>query len=92
MEKSKPFSDYLFMKMGPANTANGVNCAASGVASGVNELSLKTTERCEALPELKGYRKWIRDNLMLLVTLSGVLLGICLGKTITPSPLLLAIV
>lgn len=83
MEKSKQFSDYLFMKMGPPNTANGENGTGSGVGgvnSGVNELPLKTTERCEALRELKGYRKWVQENLMLLVTLSGVMLGICLGK------------
>lgn len=71
--------------MGPPNTANGVNGTGSGVGgvgSDVNELPLKTTERCEALHELKGYRKWIQENLMLLVTLSGVLLGICLGNYI----------
>lgn len=72
MEKSEHFSDYLFAKMGPPNstTVNG------------SELPPKTTERCEAPRELKGYRKWLSENLMLLVTLSGVMLGVILGKYI----------
>lgn len=60
--------------MGPPNgtTVNGT------------ELPPKTTERCEAPLELTGYRKWLRENLMLLVTLSGVLLGVCLGFSLRP--------
>lgn len=71
MEKSEQFSDYLFAKMGPphSTTVNG------------SELPPKTTERCEAPRELKGYRKWLSENLMLLVTLSGVMLGVILGKS-----------
>uniref|UniRef100_A0A1A9ZW30 Amino acid transporter n=1 Tax=Glossina pallidipes TaxID=7398 RepID=A0A1A9ZW30_GLOPL len=69
MEKSEHFSDYLFAKMGPPNstTVHG------------SELPPKTTEHCQAPRELKGYRKWIDENLMLLVTLSGVSLGVILG-------------
>lgn len=72
MEKSEQFSDYLFAKMGPPHTTtvNG------------SELPPKTTERCEAPRELKGYRKWLSENLMLLVTLSGVMLGVILGKSL----------
>lgn len=44
------------------------------------ELPPKTTERSDAPLELTGYRKWLSDNLMLLVTLSGVMLGVILGK------------
>ncbi|XP_073827279.1 excitatory amino acid transporter 2 isoform X2 [Musca autumnalis] len=74
MEKSEQFSDYLFAKMGPPNstTVNG------------SELPPKTTERCEAPRELKGIRKWLSENLMLLVTLSGVLLGVTLGFSLRP--------
>lgn len=70
MEKSEQFSDYLFAKMGPpsSTTVNGT------------ELPPKTTERSGAPRELTGYRKWLRENLMLLVTLSGVLLGVIFGE------------
>lgn len=72
MEKSEKFSDYLFAKMGPPN----VTAAVHGT-----ELPPKThPERSDAPLELTGYRKWLRDNLMLLVTLSGVLLGVVLGE------------
>lgn len=73
MEKSEQFSDYLFAKMGPPHTTtvNG------------SELPPKTTERCEAPRELKGVHKWLSENLMLLVTLSGVTLGVILGKCFT---------
>ncbi|XP_017855336.1 excitatory amino acid transporter isoform X1 [Drosophila busckii] len=73
MEKSEKFSDYLFAKMGPPN----VTAAVHGT-----ELPPKTTERSEAPVELTGYWKWLRDNLMLLVTLSGVLLGVILGLSL----------
>ncbi|KAH8360941.1 hypothetical protein KR093_000534, partial [Drosophila rubida] len=68
MEKSEKFSDYLFAKMGPPNVT----------------LPPKTTERSDAPLELTGYRKWLSDNLMLLVTLSGVLLGVLLGLSLRP--------
>ncbi|XP_005186358.1 excitatory amino acid transporter isoform X2 [Musca domestica] len=60
--------------MGPPNstTVNG------------SELPPKTTERCEAPRELKGMRKWLSENLMLLVTLSGVMLGVILGFSLRP--------
>lgn len=68
MEKSEKFSDYLFAKMGPPNVTAA-------------ELPPKThPERSDAPVELTGYRKWLHENLMLLVTLSGVLLGVVLGK------------
>ncbi|XP_011186772.1 excitatory amino acid transporter isoform X1 [Zeugodacus cucurbitae] len=74
MEKSEQFSDYLFAKMGPpsSTTVNGT------------ELPPKTTERSGAPRELTGYRKWLRENLMLLVTLSGVLLGVIFGFSLRP--------
>jgi len=71
MEKSEKFSDYLFAKMGPPNVTSSVHGT---------ELPPKTTERSDAPVELTGYRKWLSDNLMLLVTLSGVLLGVVLGE------------
>ncbi|XP_020800811.1 excitatory amino acid transporter isoform X1 [Drosophila serrata] len=69
MEKSGKFSDYLFAKMGPPTAT---------------ELPPKTTERSDAPVELTGYRRWLSDNLMLLVTLSGVLLGVILGLSLRP--------
>ncbi|XP_017860041.1 PREDICTED: excitatory amino acid transporter isoform X1 [Drosophila arizonae] len=75
MEKSGKFSDYLFAKMGPPN----MTAAVHGT-----ELPPKTTERCDAPLELTGYRKWLSDNLMLLVTLSGVMLGVILGLSLRP--------
>ncbi|XP_017046288.1 excitatory amino acid transporter [Drosophila ficusphila] len=48
------------------------------------ELPPKTTERSDAPVELTGYRKWLSDNLVLLVTLSGVLLGVVLGLSLRP--------
>ncbi|XP_065357744.1 excitatory amino acid transporter isoform X1 [Calliphora vicina] len=74
MEKSEQFSDYLFAKMGPPHST-----AVNG-----SELPPKTTEHCEAPRELKGYRKWLSENLMLLVTLSGVMLGVILGFSLRP--------
>ncbi|KAH8329256.1 hypothetical protein KR074_006279, partial [Drosophila pseudoananassae] len=69
MERSGKFSDYLFAKMGPPTAT---------------ELPPKTTERSDAPVELTGYRRWLSDNLMLLVTLSGVLLGVVLGLSLRP--------
>ncbi|EDW03445.1 GH10499 [Drosophila grimshawi] len=61
--------------MGPPN----MTAAVHGT-----ELPPKTTERSDAPIELIGYRKWLSDNLMLLVTLSGVLLGVILGLSLRP--------
>ncbi|EDV30779.2 uncharacterized protein Dana_GF14874, isoform A [Drosophila ananassae] len=69
MEGSGKFSDYLFAKMGPPTAT---------------ELPPKTTECSDAPVELTGYRRWLSDNLMLLVTLSGVLLGVVLGLSLRP--------
>ena len=69
MDQSEKFSDYLFAKMGPPIIGN--NDA---------ECPRKTTDSCEAPVELTGLRKWLSENLMLLVTLFGVFLGVILGK------------
>lgn len=71
MDQSEKFSDYLFAKMGPP---------ISG--SNDNECPRKTTDSCEAPIELTGFRKWFSENLMLLVTLSGVLFGVILGNLV----------
>ncbi|KAG4072837.1 hypothetical protein HA402_001626 [Bradysia odoriphaga] len=68
MDQSEKFSDYLFAKMGPPIIGNNDN-----------ECPRKTTDSCEAPIELTGFRKWFSENLMLLVTLSGVLFGVILG-------------
>lgn len=68
---SEKFSDYLFTKMGPSIQVG--NIARTDV-----ECS-KTTDNCEARRELTGLHKWFDTNLMLLVTLSGVLFGIIEG-------------
>lgn len=70
MDQSEKFSDYLFAKMGPP----------LGVGNGDAECPRKTTDSCEAPVELTGARKWLSENLMLLLTLSGVLLGVVLGE------------
>lgn len=44
------------------------------------ECPRKTTDSCEAPVELTGARKWLSENLMLLLTLSGVLFGVVLGE------------
>lgn len=69
MDQSGQFSDYLFAKMGPSN---------GGTNGG--DFSRNTTERCQTPVELTGIKKWISDNAMLLVTLSGVLFGVSLGE------------
>ncbi|XP_037960516.1 excitatory amino acid transporter isoform X2 [Teleopsis dalmanni] len=58
----------------------------SGTTGNGTDLSMphKTTERSDAPRELTGYRKWLNDNLMLLVTLSGVLLGVIIGLCLRP--------
>lgn len=71
MDQSEKFSDYLFAKMGPPIIGNNDN-----------ECPRKTTDSCEAPIELTGYRKWFSENLMLLVTLSGVLFGVVLGNSL----------
>lgn len=78
---SDKFSDYLFAKMGPPIA---VGCGGGGgIAAGAGadaECPRKTTDSCEAPVELTGARKWLSDNLMLLLTLSGVLFGVILGE------------
>lgn len=69
MDQSEKFSDYLFAKMGPPIAGNADA-----------ECPRKTTDSCEAPVELTGARKWLSDNLMLLLTLSGVLFGVILGE------------
>lgn len=65
MERSEKFSDYLFAKMGPPI---------------INGDATKTTDNCDAPVELTGFRKWLNQNFLLLMTLSGVLVGIIEGK------------
>lgn len=72
MDQSEKFSDYLFAKMGPPIAGNADA-----------ECPRKTTDSCEAPVELTGARKWLSDNLMLLLTLSGVLFGVILGEYIS---------
>lgn len=73
MAEAEKFSDYLFTKMGPS-IQTGHNVAGPDV-----ECS-KTTGNCEAPVELTGLRKWLSKNLMLLVTLSGVIFGVIEGE------------
>lgn len=67
MEKSEKFSDYLFTKMGPPTIGSGD--------------ATKTTDNCDAPVELTGFRRWLSKNYLLLMTLSGVLLGVIEGRT-----------
>lgn len=52
------------------------------IGSTGNECAPKTTDNCEAPVELTKCRRWFKQNLMLLVTLSGVLLGVIEGNLI----------
>lgn len=71
MEKSSRFSEYLFAKMAPA----------SGPEAGEGaQLPRNTTVDSSAPKELTGIQKWLSENMLLMVTLSGVLMGIILGK------------
>lgn len=71
MEKPSRFSEYLFAKMAPA----------SGPEAGEGaQLPRNTTVDSSAPRELTGIQKWLSENMLLMVTLSGVLLGIILGK------------
>lgn len=76
--------------MGPAvpqSAGGGGGAAGAGVAgAGARptvvdvECPRKTTDSCEAPVELTGVRRWLSENLMLLLTLSGVLFGVVLGE------------
>lgn len=66
MEKGS-FSDYLFAKMS-SDTNNGI----AGPAD--------CTVESGAPRELTRTRKWIAENMLLLVTLCGVVLGIVVGE------------
>lgn len=66
MEKGS-FSDYLFAKMSP-DTNNGITGPAD------------CTVESGAPRELTKTRKWIAENMLLLVTLCGVVIGIILGE------------
>lgn len=72
MEKSGQFSDYLFAKMGPTN----------GSTPSVPTKNVTTEESDSPPVELTGLQKWLNNNLMLLVTLSGVVFGVILGELI----------
>lgn len=68
MDQSGRFSDYFFAKMGPT------------LQNGDDDCTGETKERCHTPTDPAGVRKWISDNMMLLVTLSGVILGVVVGE------------
>uniref|UniRef100_A0A6B2E877 Amino acid transporter n=1 Tax=Phlebotomus kandelakii TaxID=1109342 RepID=A0A6B2E877_9DIPT len=72
MDQSGRFSDYFFAKMGPT------------LQNGDDDCTGETKERCHTPIDPAGARKWIRDNMMLLVTLSGVILGVVVGFSLRP--------
>lgn len=64
MEKGS-FSDYLFAKMSPeSNNGGAADCTLESAAP----------------VELTRTRKWIAENMLLIVTLCGVLIGIIVGE------------
>jgi hypothetical protein len=80
MDKSEKFSDYLFAKMGPSNgIVQGVQCSKDHHTT-TPTATAKTTDCSDGPTELTGLKKWLNENLMLLVTLSGVILGVIIGK------------
>ncbi|XP_055708928.1 excitatory amino acid transporter isoform X1 [Phlebotomus papatasi] len=72
MDQSGRFSDYFFAKMGPT------------LQNGDDDCTGETKERCHTPTDPAGVRKWISDNMMLLVTLSGVILGVVVGFSLRP--------
>jgi hypothetical protein len=81
MDKSEKFSDYLFAKMGPSNgIVQGVQCSKDHHQSAPTTAATKMTDCSDGPTELTGVKKWLDENLMLLVTLSGVVLGVIIGE------------
>lgn len=82
MNKTKD-SGYLFAKMSSAEE-NGVGHIV------ITEKDSKTYQFDEGgkASEKQSLKKWILDNVMLLVTLMGVLVGIMTGLLIQLSPLI----
>jgi hypothetical protein len=83
-KKDARFSDYLFAKMSSRNSSNGQ------VVVGIeNDRNISTKSKTTTLhfsdketesAKKSEFKKWLLDNLMLLVTLSGVFLGVILGE------------
>lgn len=90
MNKSdKRFSDYLFAKM--SATDAGIGHIVVGIGDDIdkttNNITPTTNDKSQPLIYKKGekvegtnFKKWLQDNMMLLVTLSGVIMGILIGE------------
>lgn len=84
----KRFSDYLFAKM--STTDAGLGHVVVGIGDDIDKPtkinSPTTNDKSTPLIYKKGekdegtnFKKWLQDNMMLLVTLSGVIMGILIG-------------
>lgn len=85
----KRFSDYLFAKM--SSTDMGIGHVVVGIGDDIEKatknISPTTNDKSTPLIYKKGeqvegknFKKWLQDNMMLLVTLSGVIMGILIGE------------
>jgi hypothetical protein len=60
------FRDYIFTKMAPDGDTSVKNC---------NETNVINSRK------LEGFKRWLSANLLLLVTICGVLFGLVLGES-----------
>lgn len=83
----KRFSDYLFAKM--SSTDMGIGHVVVGIGDDIEKATISPTTNDKSTPstykkgeqvEGKNFKKWLQDNMMLLVTLSGVIIGILIGE------------
>lgn len=82
MNKTKE-TGYLFAKMSPAEE-NGIGHIIVGEQKEKNSTKIPPTrtfhfEEGGKASEKHSIRKWIRDNIMLLITLTGVFIGVVSG-------------
>ena len=85
----KRFSDYLFAKMNSTDTGIGhvvvgigddIEKTTKNISPTTNDKSTPLIYKKGEIVERKNFKKWLQDNMMLLVTLSGVIMGILIGK------------
>lgn len=84
MSKTKD-TGYLFAKMSPTKE-NGIGHIIVGEKKDV-KMPLPPTrtyhfDESDSVGEKQSVKKWIKDNIMLLVTLAGVLVGLVTGESL----------
>lgn len=91
-KKDQRYSEYLFAKMGSRNNSlehvvvnkdtkeNHNSSATKPTIAQTKTESLHYSSKKDTDDEQSQFVKWLLDNLMLLVTLSGVVLGVIIGE------------